>query len=768
MSTSTATGPWGAVDKTQTRASTAPPEAKVRVPTSRRPMVHRTRILRALRTAKQQVVLVVAPAGYGKTNLLAQWVRTTHRPAVWLTLEDSDNDPTRFLHLLAAALDRVVSVDPSISVTVADDAITPRDVVGRLLASIAAEPGPLFIVIDDAHLLTDRTCLDALAEFVNYLPPGAEVAIAGRQPSDLPFERWRLDGRLLEIGADQLAMDEREARELARHLGVDLTSDAAHRLTVHTAGWPALIALVTLAIRRTGDPDLVTSSDPGNLVSDYLRAELLEQRPKSVIEFMTRASILDPLDGPACDAILERHGSAALLDRLAKSTLLIDDYAGSFRFHPLLQSFLMHELESREPGETAVLHHRAAGWFDEIGDVDQAVEHAFASGDVDLAATLVTRNFTKYHWGGRWATLRAWFQRFSDADLAQRPWLTLMAAWDATIAGDLEASERLGDLAEQGTYAGPPPDGTASLDSGRAMLRVAQSRHGAAAMLADASYAVELEGPGSPYHEFALWLLHLAHRVNGDRPAREAALDRARLAIRSGQREGMAVFILGYCASNAMDRDDWDAAADYLDQCAALGARRFDWYPSSAVGRVAVARLLLHRGEVQALKLELARASGLRPALTAAAPVVAVEGLLGFARLHLSIGDPGGARALMLQASDILRLRPGLGVLPAEVEELRTTLAALPIGLSGASTLTTAELRVLHLLPYYLSFKEIAQRLNVKVTTIKTHALAIYGKLGVSSRGEAIELAVEAGLLERFSVSGQVSPSSEDAPHTNS
>jgi len=150
--------------------------------------------------------------------------------------------------------------------------------------------------------------------------------------------------------------------------------------------------------------------------------------------------------------------------------------------------------------------------------------------------------------------------------------------------------------------------------------------------------------------------------------------------------------------------------------------------------------------------------------MTADAPAVAVVCLLGLARAHLAVGDPAGARTLLAQAGGVIRLRPDLGVLPGEVASLRAMIAGLPRGLAGgASTLTASELRVLALLPYYLSFKEIGQRLGVKATTVKTHALAIYGKLGASTRSEAVDLAVEAGLLERFPSGPTASANAEDA-----
>ena len=266
------------------------------------------------------------------------------------------------------------------------------------------------MAIDDAHRLTDRTTLDALAEFITYLPAGAQVAAAGREPMDLPLERWRLDGTMIDIGVAELAMDTLEAAALARRFELDLPEDAVQRLTEQTAGWPALLALMSAAVRRTGDLDLLTMSQSGSLASDYLRTELLQQQPASEVEFMTRTSILERLSGPLCDAVLERQGSAAVLEELARSTLLVDDYAGWFRYHPILRGFLQHELDAREPGLAAVLHRRAAAWHESAGDVDHAVEHAFWSGDLDLAALTVAKAFLRLHWTGRRTTVRGWIQ----------------------------------------------------------------------------------------------------------------------------------------------------------------------------------------------------------------------------------------------------------------------------------------------------------------------------------------------------------------------
>jgi LuxR family maltose regulon positive regulatory protein len=202
----------------------------------------------------------------------------------------------------------------------------------------------------------------------------------------------------------------------------------------------------------------------------------------------------------------------------------------------------------------------------------------------------------------------------------------------------------------------------------------------------------------------------------------------------------------------AVDHHDWAAAAAFAEEARAIGvAQQVEGYVASVPARIADIRLAIHGGDAGLARQRLARAVNVRGLLTAEVPGIAVLCLVGLARAHLAVGDGDGARTVLAQASQVIRLRPDLGVLPGEVAALQATLAASPTALTaGASALTVAEFRVLALLPFYLSFKEIAQRLGVKATTVKTHALAIYGKLGASTRGEAVEIAVEAGLLERF------------------
>jgi LuxR family maltose regulon positive regulatory protein len=350
-------------------------------------------------------------------------------------------------------------------------------------------------------------------------------------------------------------------------------------------------------------------------------------------------------------------------------------------------------------------------------------------------------------------TVRAWLRRSGDDDLEERPWLAVLGAWEELAAGDVAATDHLADIVERGAFAGRPPDGTASFESGRAMLRATMCRAGADDALANATRAVELEqAAGGPWRDFALWQLAIARLTNGDQAGADAALADAIAVARSNRNLGLGHCLLGHRALLAADRGDWNSAtALALASDGLATSTHVEGYLSSSPARAAQARIAIHRGDIAQARLVLAQAINLRPVLTAAAPALSVLALLGFARAHLAVSDPAGARSLLAQASQVIRVRPDLGVLPGEVAALRAAIASLPLTLApGASTLTTTELRVLALLPYYLSFKEIGQRLGVKATTVKTHALAIYGKLGASTRSEAVELAVAAGLLERF------------------
>ena len=445
----------------------------------------------------------------------------------------------------------------------------------------------------------------------------------------------------------------------------------------------------------------------------------------------------------------------------------MDEYGGSYRCHTLLRDFLQRELAMREPELVTTLHRRAAAWYQANDAIEPAVDHAFAAGDLDLVATLVGNGFGILPLVRPSSDDPCLGQASRRRCLEAHPWLAVLAAWEEIAAGDVAATVRFADVAERGSVRGPAARRHRVL-RGRALD--APSRHGPPGRRRRAGERQPSgrarRGLGS-WRDFALWQLAFARLTVGDLAGADAALADARsspLDRPATSRSGTACsgIALWWPSNEAPGMPPLPSIeeSDAIDP-----APQIDGYLSSVPSRVVRIRLMIHGGEIAAARRELARATGLRPLLTAAAPAGAVQLLLAFARAHVAIDDPAGARALIAQASDVIRDRPDLGVLPAEVDALRASLAARTPGRGGGATsLTVAELRVLSLLPYYLSFKEIGQRLGVKETTIKSQALAIYRKLGAATRSDAVDLAVEAGLLEPFLAGRLARPSHRRLP----
>jgi LuxR family maltose regulon positive regulatory protein len=329
----------------------------------------------------------------------------------------------------------------------------------------------------------------------------------------------------------------------------------------------------------------------------------------------------------------------------------------------------------------------------------------------------------------------------------RRPALAFGAALVHALNGRADAAEHMADAVERATFDEPPGNGAASLESMQAMLAAILVRNGAEAALASAAVAAAAEGPRSPWWTLALEVLADAHLMCGNADAAAAALDNAIAAAPTGGSYGFYGHALR--ASVAVARGEWHQAERYeaLVRVARLGA---GMGASAIVVHGVAARIALHHGDVAHGREALVQAQLLRPLASRALPAVAVHGLIEVARAYLAIADPAGAGRALAEAEAILRHRPGLGVYGEQLAALRQRTHASAATLVGPSTLTPAELRLLPLLSTHLMFQDIADRLGVSRHTVKTQVVSIYGKLGASSRGEAIERAIEVGLLEPF------------------
>ena len=731
-------------------------ESKLRPPAPRHTTIERPRLADLLLDESgPRIVTMIAPPGYGKTTLLAQWLASDSRPVAWLSLDELDNDPAVLLSYLAASLNRIGPIDDAIRTGIS----APRQrilatAVPRLASELHRWARPAVLMIDDAHHLTDRTSLDALTGLLDHLPPGFRVAIAARSEPDLPLARIRASGDLLEIGREQLALREDEVVALLVADGHGVTREEVEDLLERTEGWAAGIHLAALAWDRARPRSGATTAVSGRdrFIADYLRSEFERDLVQGDIALLTRTAILETLTASVAEAVSGVGDAGRRLDDLARRNLLIQDLGGAqttYRYHNLLRDFLLGELDRREPNARADLHRRAAAWYAEQRDPEHAIEHATASGDVGLAARLVAGAFLPTFYGGRPATADRWIRSFSTAALEDHPPLAVLAAWMHVLNGRADEADLVADIAERTTFDGTPGDGAASFESQRAMLRSIMARRGPADMLANAELAVAAEGVDSPWRANALYLLGSARLALGQVEAADAALGEAMVA---GARTGSThLAASARRASLAAARGDWATAEGYLRESREqMASAHMEEYLQALSVRAVGARIAIHRGDLAQGRDDLVRAQVVRPLASHAAPWYAVDALLEIARAYLALSDPAGAQVALREAEQVVRRRPALGVVTTELVAMRRRLGEAATTLAGSSTLTRAELRLLPLLPTYLSFQEIADRLYVSRNTVKTQAMSIYGKLQASSRGEAVERAVELGLLEPF------------------
>jgi LuxR family maltose regulon positive regulatory protein len=725
-------------------------ESKLRPHVGHRGGMPRTGLLDRLATSTGvPVVAVIAPPGYGKTMLLAQWAERDRRPFAWLSIDEYDNDPTVLLMHIAAALDRVEPIDPAVFAALASPGASTTAVVVRLGSALTATAAPVVVVLDDAHLLQNWECLDAVAALIDDLPAGSQFLVASRGEPPLPLASLRASGRVLEIGREDLAMDRQEARLLLQAADVDLSGLDLDDLVRRTEGWPVALYLAALSV-NAGGAAVAFAGDDRYLV-DYLQSVLLSRLPPRLVSFLTRTAVLDRMSGPLCDAILGLTGSAYLLESLERSNMLVillDRRRRWYRYHQLFRELLRAELDRREPALVRELTQRAAEWCEANGQPEAAVEYAMAAGDADRAARLVVQLALPVYYSGRVATLQRWFDWFEHDQLIKRyAAVAVLGAWVHALVGHPAAADRWADAVEDGSFEGTLPDGSTSIDGWLALLRAVQCRDGVEQMRADAEAAFALVPTGSLWRATAHLLLGISHLLAGDQEVADRHLaDAAEVGEQAGA--DTATVALAEQSIVAMARGDWPQAERLAERARSIARKAWlEEYVTSVLLYAAAARVAIHRGDLARAHQDLGRAQRLRPQITYALPFYAVQTRLELARAYVALGDAAAARTVLREADDVLGRRPGLGILRRQADELRAQLDAIRVEAIGASTLTAAELRLLQVLGTHHSFRAIGEQLYLSRHTVKSHAMSIYRKLGVSSRSEAIQRARELGLL---------------------
>src|SRR3954471_6052673 len=345
-------------------------ESKLRPPRTSGPGIPRTALVEQLnRAADTPIVLLCAGAGYGKTTVLAQWVQSHgQRPFAWVSVDQHDNDPVVLLTYVAAALDRVASIDEAVFEALASPgASVEATVVPRVGAALAGVDPPVVLALDDVHAIDNPQCIDAIVALAGHVSQGSQLALSTRDGSALPLGFLRTRGLALELGADELRMDEQEARELLSATGPEITDADVAELVRRTEGWPAALYLAALSAGTTGaglrHVGLLTGNDP--LVAEFLQSQFFAHLPPRELRFLTGTSMLEQMSGPLCDAVLASTGSIEVLESLAhphRFVVGLDRDGEWYRCHPLVRERLAAELLRSEPALVSPILRRASDW----------------------------------------------------------------------------------------------------------------------------------------------------------------------------------------------------------------------------------------------------------------------------------------------------------------------------------------------------------------------------------------------------------------------
>jgi LuxR family transcriptional regulator, maltose regulon positive regulatory protein len=455
---------------------------KLYLPPPRPGMVPRPRLVARLDeglAAGRKLALVSAPAGFGKTTLMGEWVAGGGRPVAWLSLDEGDSDPARFLTYLVAALQTIaagIGAGASAALQSPQPPAT-ESILTTLLNEIAAIPHSFILVLDDYHTIDSEAIDHALAFLLEHLPPPMHLAIATREDPSLPLARLRARGQLTELRATDLQFTPAEAAEFLKQvMGLSLSDGDVAALETRTEGWIAGLQLAALSMQGREDTTGFIQAFTGShrFVLDYLVEEVLQQQPESIQTFLLRTSILDRLCGPLCDAILPDSpvSGQATLDHLEHANLFIvplDSERRWYRYHHLFGDLLRRRLGT--PPELPGYHLRASAWYEAHNDPAGAFAHALAAGDFERAARLAEAAWPDMERGFQTAAWLGWVKKLPNAVVASRPGLCVLLGRALTDVGDVDESETWLRNAERALARATVEDDSRTLPATIALIR---------------------------------------------------------------------------------------------------------------------------------------------------------------------------------------------------------------------------------------------------------------------------------------------------------
>jgi LuxR family maltose regulon positive regulatory protein len=718
----------------------------------------RTRLLEELKhAAERTVTLIAAPAGYGKTTVVTQWLASPARPATvaWISLDAADNDPVRLWTHIAMALERAgFMIARDIAGFVASGGYDMlAAVLPRIIDAIAARSGNVTLVLDDLHIIRSAECNEQIDFFIKHLPEQAHLILMTRVDPALRLGRMRAAGQLSEIRADDLAFNLKEASSLLVADGVQLSSDATSELMRRTEGWPAGLYLATLSLAGRADPSEFVHHFSGNdrFIGDYLTEEVLSQQPDDVRQFILDMSIVDRFSAPLCDYVNGHRDAARILRELQHTNLFLIPLTADgrwFRFHHLFGAVARSTLETEDPDRVPLLHGRAAEWLSENGYVDTAVEHALAAGKSDEAASLVQASWLRYFDAGLGSTVRGWLGALDSSAAAHNTNTVVTAAWMAALTGQKgEMDRRLAQLSTLSSE-GALPDGAKSVESVVALIRGMFGFGGPADMLASAQRAAELESDGnSPWYGAARAALGHAYYIAGDLDAAAGVLPKA--AYSETAPSLMRILALAVLAMTEAELGQCDRSRRAVKESMEIvESRSLGAMPEVTMAFTALGQSQAASGALEEAMATLEYGLNLRRRIPGLSPWPLIHHLLVMGRAAIMTGELPLARRLLDEVSPLLRHhQEGMGAMVARLDAAQKSLRERQAAGRATEALTAREIEVLHRLTGSSSIGEIAADLYVSPNTVKTHTTTLYRKLGARSRSEAIKIARERQLI---------------------
>jgi LuxR family maltose regulon positive regulatory protein len=735
-----------------------PIETKFHPPNLRPEWVDRPGLVSALARTDAKLVFLGAPAGFGKTTLVAQWRASDaeSRPFAWVSLDRGDDDPGRLWWHVVCALERTC---PQIggegilrALRVTDPKIT-GEVLPILINELAALPAPVVLVLDDYHVITECDCHEQVAFLLRHMPRSLQVVLTTRAEPPLPLARLRTAGELAEIRAAELRFTAPQAGALLQSVAdVQLSEPDLDDLVERTEGWPAGIYLAALSLRGHRSPHVFVRQFTGDnrYIVDFLAEEVLGRQPPEVQRFLARTCLLGRFCAPLCDAVTESASAADLIEILERENLFIvplDDTRQWYRYHHLFAEVLRGQLAQTEPGLVPDLHRRASAWHAEHGSADEAVSHALAARDFGRATGLIADHWFSYVRTGQVATLLGWIRSLGDEQIAASPVAAHCAAWASALSGDRQTARGWLPVIDSAQDTGPLPDGMPSLQFSAALLRGVYGFEGLKVMHESATVATELEqDPASPWYALAQGALGFSRYMRGmpeeaAAPLREAAYGPVSLPL-------TRIVALSTLSLIAAEAGRLPEAQELARAARDMGQRdEFRETPSATLVLVADGAVHAAQGRLGKARTELERALRSRQRIAGSSPWPTLKATLLLSQVLLDAGDRDGATELAGEAREVLAAFPdGAEAQQARLAALERRLGAPPQDALLAEPLTERELAVLHLLGGTLSLREIGQEMQVSANTIKTHTQAIYRKLGVSARSDAVGAARQMGL----------------------